>query len=202
VELTDAVRRRRMVRSFSTRPVDPDALARVLDLGRRAPSAGFAQGLDLLVLDTPAAVATYWDCTFVDAAARARFRWQGLFRAPVLVLPLSSAPAYVGRYAEADKAATGLGADTAAWPVPYWDVDAGMAAMLLLLGAVDEGLGALFFGIFRGADALVEAFGIPSSHRPIGTIALGHPDAGAAEAGRSAGRARRPFSEVVHRNGW
>ena len=31
--------------------------------------------------------------------------------------------------------------------MPYWDVDTGMASLLMLLTAVDEGLGSLFFGV-------------------------------------------------------
>ena len=54
------------------------------------------------------------------------------------------------RYAEPDKAATGLGRSAAAWPVPYWTVDAAFAVMTLLLAAEDAGLGALFFGVFQG----------------------------------------------------
>jgi nitroreductase len=63
VELTEVVRRRRMVRRFARRPVPPETIDRILDLARRAPTAGFAQGVDFLVLDTPAAVASFWEIT-------------------------------------------------------------------------------------------------------------------------------------------
>ena len=199
MELSDALRRRRMVRAFTDEPVAPDVLDRVLDAARRGPSAGFTQGVDLLVLDTPEATERFWSATFPDPDSRARFRWQGLFRAPVLVLPLSDKAAYLRRYGEPDKAASGL-ADEARWPVPYWDVDAGMATMLLLLAAVDEGLGALLFGIFSGEAEVLAAFGVPDGHRPVGAVALGHPAPD--EPGRSSTRPRRPLDEVVHRNRW
>ena len=202
MELHDVVRRRRMVRSFDGRPIPPEVLDGVLDLGRRIPSAGFSQGLDLLVLDTPDAGATYWSVTFPDDAARAEFGFPGLFRAPVLVLPLVSKQTYLDRYAEPDKAATGLGGDEAAWPVAYWDVDAGMSVMLLLLAAVDAGLGALFFGIFRGEAEVLAAFDVPADRRPAGVIALGYPDGEDREGRSSASRGRRPFEDVVHRNRW
>ena len=199
MDFTEVVRRRRMVRAFTDEPVAPDVLDRVLDAARRGPSAGFSQGIDLLVLDTPETTERFWSATFADEGARARFRWQGLFRAPVLVVPLSDKQAYLDRYCEPDKARTGL-ADEARWPVPYWDVDAGMATMLLLLAAVDEGLGALLFGIFTGEDEVLAAFGVPEGRRPVGAVALGHPAPD--EPGRSSSRPRRPFDEVVHRNGW
>jgi nitroreductase len=200
VELGDVVRRRRMVRNFDDRPIAPEVVDRMLDLARRAPSAGFSQGVEFLVLNGPEETGRYWDASFSDPEARARFRWQGLFRAPVLVLPLTSAQPYLDRYAEPDKAATGLGADEAAWPVPYWLVDAGMATQLLLLAAVDEGLGALLFGIFRHEAEVLAAFGVPDGYRPVGVVALGHPAAD--EPGRSATRPRRPLAEVVHRGRW
>jgi nitroreductase len=202
VDLRDVVRRRRMVRSFDGRPIPPDVLDGVLDLARRIPSAGFTQGLDLLVLDSAEAVATYWSITFPDDEARAGFAFPGLFRAPVLVLPLVSKQAYLDRYSEPDKAATGLGGDESAWPVAYWDVDAGMSVMLLLLAAVDAGLGALFFGIFRGEDEVLATFAVPSNRRPAGVIALGYPDGQDTEGRSSASRGRRPFEDVVHRNTW
>ena len=66
-------------------------------------------------------------------------------RAPLLIVPMSDKAAYLDRYAEPDKGWTDR--DESRWPVPYWDVDAGMAALLMLLTAVDEGLGACFFGV-------------------------------------------------------
>ena len=46
-------------------------------------------------------------------------------RAPLLIVPLSNKDAYLDRYAEPDKGWTDR--DESRWPVPYWDVDAGMA---------------------------------------------------------------------------
>ena len=51
MELQDAIRKRRMVRTFdSNRPVPEEALERILRNGTRAPSAGFSQGQAWLVL--------------------------------------------------------------------------------------------------------------------------------------------------------
>jgi nitroreductase len=133
-------------------------------------------------------------------ARRDRFRWPGLLRAPVLVLPYVRPGAYVERYAEDDKARPGLGEDPGQWPAPYWHVDGGMAVMAMLLAVVDEGLGALFFGQFEHAAALRAALGVPEGHEAVGTIALGRaaPD----EPGRSAARPRRPADSVIHRGHW
>lgn len=196
----EVVRHRRMVRSFEDRPVDPAVVDRLLDLARRAPSAGYSQGTEFLVLDRPEDRERYWSITFAGEDDKERFQWQRLFRAPVLVLPMANRQAYLDRYGEPDKARAGL-QEAEAWPVPYWDVDTGMATMVLLLGAVDAGLGALFFGIFGGETELLEAFGVPPPYRPIGTVAIGHPAPGG-PTGSSATRSRRPFDEVVHRGHW
>lgn len=199
MELTDAVRRRHMVRAFTTEPVDPAVVDALCDLARRAPSAGNSQGVAFLVLDDPEAAARYWSTTLAPER-RAGFRWPGLLSAPVLVVVATRPATYVARYGEPDKAASGLGAGTDAWPVPYWWVDAGAAVEHLLLGAVDVGLGACLFGLFEHEAAVAEAFGVPAGWRLVGTVALGHPAAD--EPGRSASRPRRPLGEVVHRARW
>lgn len=188
-----------MVRAFASDPVAPATVDELCDLARRAPSAGNAQGTEFVVLDTATATARYWDLTLPEPQ-RATFRWPGLLRAPVLVLVAVRPDAYVDRYAEPDKAATGLGGHVDAWPVPYWWVDAGAAAEHLLLGAVDAGLGACLFGLFDHEAAVAEAFGVPSGWRLVAAIAVGHPAPD--QPGRSAARPRRALAEVVHRNGW
>ena len=72
----------------------------------------------------------------------------------------------------------------------------------MLLTAVDEGLGACFFGIFEHEAALKRALAIPEDVRPVGTIALGHPAPAADRPSRSAVRGRRPLDDIVHRGGW
>ena len=118
MELSEVLRRRRMVRAYDGRPVDPAVLDRLLDAARRVPSAGNSQGLDLVVLAGPEETGRYWDVALPAGPDRDGFRWQGLLAAPVLVVPVVAPGAYAARYAEADKAATGLGS-VEAWPVPY-----------------------------------------------------------------------------------
>ena len=188
-----------MVRAYDGRPVDPAVLSRVLDAAPRAPSAGNTQGLDLVVLVGREETARYWDVALPVGPHRDGFRWQGLLAAPVLVLPVVAPEAYAARYAEADKASTGLGA-VEAWPVPYWFVDGGMAVDAMLLAAADESLGALFFGLFDRERAVLDALGVPADRRGLGVVALGHPAPD--EPGRSAGRPRRRLDDVVHRGSW
>lgn len=188
-----------MVRAFSEAPVDPQVVDHLIDLARRAPSAGHSQGWAFVVLEGAHQTARYWDVT-LPPDRRAGFRWPGLLTAPVLVVALVRPDAWVDRYAEADKAATGLGAGAGEWPVPYWWVDGGMAVEHLLLGAVEAELGACFFGLFDHEAAVLAALGAPEGWRALGAIALGHPVAD--DPGRSAGRGRLPLADVLHRGGW
>jgi nitroreductase len=199
VELTDAVRRRHMVRSFDGRAVPQGEIDRLIDLARRAPSAGNTQATAFVVLEG-AETARLWDVT-LPPARRARFRWQRLLDAPAVVVVLVAPGAYVERYAEADKAPTGLGGGPEAWAVPYWWVDVGMVVHGLLLGAVDAGLGALFYGLFEHEPAALAALGVPAGWRAAGAVALGWPAAGD-EPGRSAARPRPSLADVVHRGAW
>jgi nitroreductase len=121
-------------------------------------------------------------------------------RAPLLVVPMSDKAAYLDRYAEPDKGWTDR--DEARWPVPYWDVDTGMASLLVLLTAVDEGLGACFFGIPpERLPAFRAAFGVPDGFRPVGCVSVGYPGDGDRRS-PSLRRGRRPVEEVVHRGSW
>lgn len=200
MDVHEAIRRRRMVRAYDPTPVAAAALDRVLDAARRGPSAGNSQPVDLLVLTEPEDRATFWDRSFASPESRRGFRWQGLFHAPVLVVPLVEPEAYARRYRQPDKARTGL-ARLDAWPVPYWWVDGGAAVENLLLAVVAEGLGALFFGLFVNERPILDAFDVPESHRALGAVAIGHP-AQDREPGRSSALARRTLEEIVHRGRW
>lgn len=201
MEFSELLKRRKSVRSYEQRAVPRDVLDRVLATVIHAPSAGFTQGNEYLILDDPAAVADFWTLTADPADPLTPER--RLLLPPVLILPLANRQAYLDRYSQPDKASAGM-QQAESWPAPYWDIDAGMASMLVLLAAVDEGLGAWFFGISSGERAVLDRFGVPSQFRPIGVIALGYPaqsDPASAVASPTRIR-RRPVETLLHRNGW
>jgi nitroreductase len=205
MEFQEVVRRRRMVRRYDPdRPVDPRIVDRMLANAVRAPSAGFSQGWAFLVLDRPDDVARFWAATTpeaTDGAAEPSGWLDGMRTAPVVVVPLSHKDAYLDRYAAPDKGWTDR--DEARWPVPYWHVDTGMASLLILQTAVDEGLGACFFGVPPERTAAFRAeFGVPEAYTPIGAITVGHRVADTGAKGSPTRRARRTPDEVVHRGSW
>jgi nitroreductase len=201
MEFQEVVRRRRMVRSYADRPVDAAVVERVLANALHSPSAGFTQGWAFLLLDSPADVGRFWEACTPPAAAEEPDSWlRGMRTAPVVIVPLSNKAAYVGRYSEADKARDRV---EARWPVPYWHMDTAMASLLMLLTAVDEGLGACFFGIPASrTEVFREAFGVPEDHMPIGAVTLGHRTEDLGSPGSAARRGRKPVEEVVHRGRW
>jgi nitroreductase len=211
MDFTDAVRRRRMVRSFSDRPLPRPLLDGLLDLALRAPSAGNTGGWDAVVLQGPAETDPFWEATTTPDWRATSRRWPGLSRAPVIVLFFAHPDAYRDRYAEPDKRASGLGpaAENGAdevgaddpWPVPYWLVDTGFPALLLLLAAVDAGLGGCFLGNFRGEAALALTLAVPEGRPYLGAVLLGHP-AGDDPPSTSLDRGRRQADQVLHFGRW
>ena len=210
MEFSEVVRRRRMVRSYTDEPVDPAVVERALEHATRAPSAGFSQGWAFVVLDRPDDVARFWAASSDDAAtADGRDKWlTGMMRAPVVIVPCSVKATYLDRYAEPDKGWTDRAERR--WPMPFWDLDTAMAALLILQTATDAGLGACFFGIVSDREVEVRrALGLPDAGdpHPIGAITIGHPAPRSSGAVGSASRRRRtPWTEVAHRGrfgaGW
>jgi nitroreductase len=201
MELAEVLRHRRMVRHFLDAPVSADAVDRILAAGQRAPSAGFSQGYALLVLESTADRARFWDVTATpqETASWPAETRAGVMRANVIIVALSCKEAYLDRYARGDKGWTDR--DESRWPVPFWHIDTGMAAMLMLLQAIDEGLGGLFIGMDPAViPAFRAAFGVPDNHDVVGVVCCGHADPGVPPRDLSA--RRRPAADVVHRGGW
>jgi nitroreductase len=190
MEFQTVILHRRMVRTFTDEPVSDQSLDRILHNAVRGPSAGFSQGQAFLVL-TGESLPRFWDVAGEAAAASVR-------TAPLVIVPLSAKRVYLDRYAEPDKGWTDR--DEGRWPVPFWHIDTGMATLLILLTVVDEGLGALYFGIVPEAvEPVRAAFGIPDDHEPIGAIAIGH-EAGSER--RNLKDRRRQLADVVHYQRW
>lgn len=198
--VSDALGDRRSCRSFTPESLDAGLLDDLVDAARRTPTAGNCQGVEFLALEG-ADAAAYWETT-LSAERRAAFPWPGLLVAPAIVVPFGIPSRYLARYAETDKAATGLGDASEAWSVPYWLTDAAFAALALQLLVVEVGLGCCFFGLFEHEDAVRRRFGVPDEARAVGAIAVGHPESSGARSSRSTTRGRRPLDEVLHRGSW
>jgi nitroreductase len=191
-----------MVRHYTGDAVPRDVVERIVETVRRAPSAGYSQGQRLLVVTEPAGRAEVARC--LEAAG-----WGGsdglepwLESAPVHVLVLTREDDYHERYRKPDKLDEGEEID---WPVPYWHVDAGAALMLLLLAAIDEGLGAGVSGVpLEAAREMRAAFGIPEDVTVVALVTMGvaAPDPGWSAVTSRRTQARRAPEEVVRWERW
>ena len=175
MEFVDVVRSRRMIRTYEPdRPVPREVIDALLRMALKSPSAGHTQGWKFLVLDDITSTSRFWDATVDDADAATDSWLIRLRTAPALIIAFGSEDAYRSRYSEPDKGSVPPAEQD--WPVPYWYIDPGMAAMTLLLAAVDAGLGACFFGVPSDRwDALRSAFAVPDEYDPIGVVSLGYP---------------------------
>jgi nitroreductase len=196
MEFKDTVLKRRMVRNFADKPVEPQTIQRIVDLTRHAPSAGFTQGQSFVIVTKPElkmSIAETCGEEFYVQRGFAPF----ISKAPVLLIPCTSEAAYHRRYQESDK--VNEDGTEIIWPVPYWFMDIGCAVMIALLAAVDEGLVAAFAGSMD-LDALRSLLKIPAEVTPVGVIAVGYraPDV----PSLSLKRGRKPEAEYVHHETW
>jgi nitroreductase len=187
-----------MTRDFTRDPLDSQLVSDLVDTARRAPSAGYSQGVHFVVLSGDA-VPRFWQTA--DAESWFAEKQDGVLRAPVIVLPIADPDAYTSRYAEADKEGHGLEiADN--WPVPFWLTDTAMAVQNLLLLIEAHRLGALYFGIFQNVDVLMADLGVPERMLSVGAVAMGHRAPSDRQTGSATTRPRRATTEVVHYNHW
>jgi len=189
------VRQRRMVRNYEDRPVPADAVERIVDAARRAPSAGFSQGQSFVVVtDHELRTEIARRAHEPEYVAQGFDPWISI--APVHIVVCTSEAIYRGRYAEPDKSPDGT---VQPWPVPYWWVDAGASMMTVLLAAVAEGVAAGFLGSHSLGD-IKTLLAIPDHIDPIGIVTLGYP-APDRRSG-SLDRGWKNTAEVVHYNRW
>lgn len=192
MELRDILSRRRMHRSFTGEPVDPESVERIARTIRHAPSGGFSQGQSIVVVTDPA--------TRAEIGRRFEDERGWVANAPVHLVVSANEAQYHARYNEADKLAATGGVEIT-WPVPYWFVDAGAVMMLVLLAAIDEGLAGAFIGHPDQKRIFDDVLGLPPDVVPIGLALIGHPAPDENLSSRLASR-RRPLDDQIHRERW
>jgi nitroreductase len=193
VELNEILARRRMVRAYRADPVPCDAIERIVATVRRAPSAGFSQGQRLLVVT---------EQETRDRIGDVLGSRQWVSEAPVLIVVGVREDDYHDRYRKPDKLVDGQEIE---WPVPYWHFDAGAAAMLILLAAIDEGYAAGLFGVFAEAmTPFKQLLNIPDDVAVTSCITIGKPaDDSSWDALTSRlTQARKPADDLVHWERW
>ena len=201
MEFTEGLKRRRMVRAYEPKAIPRKTLERIVGTIRRAPSAGFSQGQRFVVVTDPDLRKGIAETTGEDFYVNQGFApW--ISGAAALVVVCTREDDYHDRYRQPDKLVEG---EEIEWPVPYWYVDAGKAAMLVLLAAIDEGLAAGVFGIDgEGQQHVCELLGLPDDVALVEVITLGYAardDASDRLSSRGT-RPRKLLDELVRWESW
>ena len=185
-----------MVRRCADAPLDDQLVNELLDLARRAPSAGWSQGQVFVVVRDE-----HQRAAVADAAGEPGYVQRGfdpwLSTAPVLVVPCADERAYRRRYDASDKQDGGPGQ----WEVPYWWLDLGAAVQNLLLLATEAELAAGFLGA-HAVDGLGVLLDLPDGVHPAGVVTLGHRPDDEPPPTTSEERGRRDLEAIVHRDRW
>jgi nitroreductase len=202
MEFHELLRRRRMVRAYTDEPVERGVLERIVATIRRAPSAGFSQGQRFVVVTEPASRRALAEAVGEEFYVQQGFEpW--ISGAAAIVVVCAREDDYHERYRQPDK--LGETGEEIVWPVPYWHVDAGKAAMLVLLAAIDAGLATGVFGFpDERHDRVRELLRLPADVALVEGITLGHaaPDSASDRLSSRGTRPRKPLDELVRWERW
>ena len=168
------VKHRAMIRAYKSDLVPEEKIQRLLKYAVRAPSAGNLQPWEFIVVKSPETRAKL---------AKAAFDQTSVASAPVIIVTC----------ADIQRAGSQYGTRGAFYSL----VDTAFASLLILLGAVEQGLGACFVGSYN-PEEVVKIFALPDHVRPVGLITVGYP----AEQPRKPGTAKIPLSKLVHMEKW
>lgn len=202
VEFREVLKRRRMVRAYEPEPIPRETIERIVGTIRRAPSAGFSQGQRFVVVTEQ-----HRKQELADAVGEDYYVEQGfppwISGAAALVVVCTREEDYHDRYREPDK--LDAAREEIGWPAPYWHVDAGAAAMLVQLAAIDEGLGAGVFGVpVKRMQEVRELLELPDDVAIVEVIALGRAaeDTMSDNQSSRATRPRKPLEELIRWERW
>lgn len=195
MEFQQVVKKRKMIRSYTQEPIPQEKIDTILSNFFRGPSAGFSQGIELLVLKDGNDIKRYFDSIKNNEEIKdgVLSKWNKMENAQLILIPIAHKDTYLERYARPDKGWTDK--SESHWPVPFWLTDTAMASMIALLTAVDLELGALFVGLSEEA-AVRKEFNIPDEYKPIGAILIGNPDVDPQSPSLKSGR--RNKDQIIH----
>ena len=148
MEFSDLIQQRYSTRAYKSLPVPEDALQRVLEAARMAPTAANRQPFQLVVVHTAG-----------REAELARIYGNAWFTQAPIVICACSMPGQAWKRRDGKN---------------YADVDVAIAMDHLILAAANEGLGTCWIGAFDPAAAR-EVLGLPEDVEPVVFTPLGYP---------------------------
>src|ERR687892_246580 len=153
MDFDEVIKRRKMIREFQQdRQISAELLRKLLRNAHRSPSAGHTQVQEFIVVIDPITKRKLCEASLGQSQVE---------DASVLIIVCSNTSRSVNRYGK-------RGTDF------YSVIDGAFASMIILLSAVNEGIGASFVGAFED-NKVSKILGLPVHVKPIGIIALGYP---------------------------
>jgi nitroreductase len=148
LDVFDAIRSRRSIRSYQNKPVEEEKLAKILEAARLAPSAVNLQPISYIVVKDKAAKEL-----LSQAYSRIWFA-----QAPLIIVACAT-PEKAWKRSDGEE---------------FWKIDAAISLQTFVLAATAEGLGTCWIGAFDEKKAK-EALGIPENVRVVAMTPLGYP---------------------------
>lgn len=153
MDFNEVVRKRKMIREYQQDSQIPtEIINKLLKNAHRSPSAGHTQVQEYIIVIDPFTK---------KKLCQASLGQSQIEDASVLIIVCANTSRSVSRYRK-------RGTDF------YSIIDGAFASMIILLSAVNEGIGASFVGAFED-NQIVKILGLPVHVKPIGIIALGYP---------------------------
>ena len=154
MDFDEVVKRRKMIREYnSDRQQIPDKIVtNLIENAHRAPSAGHTQVQEFIIVK---------DSSTKKKLRKAAVNQEYVEQAPLLIVVCSNTSRSAGRYGSRGREF-------------YSIIDGAFASMLILLSAVNEGIGACFVGAFEDTK-VSQILELPKDVRPIGIICIGYP---------------------------
>lgn len=148
MDVMEAIKKRRSVRSYQEKPVPEEKLKRILEAGRLAPSARNAQPYKFIIVKDP---------QLRKKLAKDTTPYHFIGEAPVIIVAVTTEPDYVMR------------CEVSAYPV-----DIGIAFDHITLAAAEEGLGTCWIGGFY-QDPVKQILNIPEKYKAVALLSVGYP---------------------------
>ena len=152
-EFDDIIKKRKMIRLYiQDKPIPQQIVDKLITNAHRAPSAGHTQVQEFIIVQDP---------LIKKKLGEAALNQEQIYDAPLSIVVCANTSRSVNRYGKRGREF-------------YSIIDGAFASMLILLTAVNEGIGACFVGAFLD-EKVSEILELPVYVKPIGIIALGFP---------------------------
>jgi nitroreductase len=143
-----------MVRQYKAgKPIPDSIITTLMENAHTAPSAGHTQVQEFIIVKDPSTKLKL---------AEAALGQESVSGAPLLIVVCSNTSRSIDRYGKRDKDF-------------YSVIDGAFASMIILLSAVNEGIGTCFAGAFED-DKVSRILGLPDHVKPVGIITPGYPN--------------------------